>query len=112
MCPPRPCFTPTTLALALVALAHGAAHGQDNAPVLPAVQVTAKGYAASDLDTAASTLSLSRDALQFIRDVLGTSGRHPLKQAPLQAADESLHQRIRDGGRTDDSHNALALLLR
>lgn len=64
MCPPRPCFTPTTLALALVALAHGAAHGQDNAPVLPAVQVTAKGYAASDLDTAASTLSLSRDALR------------------------------------------------
>lgn len=31
MCPPRPCFTPTTLALALVALAHG----QDNAPCFP-----------------------------------------------------------------------------
>lgn len=41
-------------------------------------------------------ITLSRDALQFIRDVLGTSGRQPLKQAPLQAANESLHQRIRD----------------
>jgi two-component system chemotaxis sensor kinase CheA len=41
-------------------------------------------------------ITLCRDALQFIRDLLGTSGRQPLKQAPLQAADERLHQRIRD----------------
>lgn len=41
-------------------------------------------------------ITLCRDALQFIRDLLNTSGRQPLKQAPLQAADERLHQRIRD----------------
>jgi two-component system, chemotaxis family, sensor kinase CheA len=41
-------------------------------------------------------ITLSRDALQFIRDMLNASGRQPLKQAPLQAADERLHQRIRD----------------
>ena len=41
-------------------------------------------------------IALCRDALQFIRDLLNTSGRQPLKQAPLQAADERLHQRIRD----------------
>lgn len=41
-------------------------------------------------------ISLCREALQFIRDLLATSGRTPLKQAPLQAADERLHQRIRD----------------
>lgn len=41
-------------------------------------------------------ITLCRDALQFIRDLLNTSGRQPLKQAPLQAADELLHQRIRD----------------
>lgn len=41
-------------------------------------------------------ITLSRDALQFIRDLLNTSGRQPLKQAPLQATDEQLHQRIRD----------------
>ena len=41
-------------------------------------------------------ITLSRDALQFIRDVLNASGRQPLKQGPLQAADEQLHQRIRD----------------
>lgn len=41
-------------------------------------------------------ITLCREALQFIRDLLGTSGRQPLKQAPLQAADERLHQRIRD----------------
>ena len=41
-------------------------------------------------------ITLCRDALMFIRDLLNTSGRHPLKQAPLKAADEQLHQRIRD----------------
>ena len=41
-------------------------------------------------------ITLSRDAVQFIRDLLNASGRQPLKQAPLQAADERLHQRIRD----------------
>jgi chemotaxis protein histidine kinase CheA len=41
-------------------------------------------------------ITLSRDALQFIRDLLNASGRQPLKQASLQAADERLHQRIRD----------------
>lgn len=41
-------------------------------------------------------ITLSRDALQLIRDMLNASGRQPLKQAPLQAADERLHQRIRD----------------
>ncbi len=41
-------------------------------------------------------ISLCREALQFIRDLLGTSGRTPLKQAPLKAADERLHQSIRD----------------
>lgn len=41
-------------------------------------------------------ITLCRDALLFIRDLLNTSGRHPLKQAPLKAADEQLHQRIRD----------------
>ena len=41
-------------------------------------------------------ITLCRDALQFIRDLLGTSGRTPLKQAPLKAADERLHQSIRD----------------
>lgn len=41
-------------------------------------------------------ITLCRDALQFIRELLGTSGRQPLKQAPLKAADERLHQRIRD----------------
>ena len=41
-------------------------------------------------------ITLSRDALQFIRDLLAASGRHPLKQPALQAADERLHQRIRD----------------
>jgi chemotaxis protein histidine kinase CheA len=41
-------------------------------------------------------ITLCRDALQFIRDLLATSGRQPLKQAHLKAADESLHQRIRD----------------
>lgn len=41
-------------------------------------------------------ITLCREALQFIRDLLNTSGRTPLKQAPLKAADERLHQRIRD----------------
>jgi two-component system, chemotaxis family, sensor kinase CheA len=41
-------------------------------------------------------ITLSREALQFIRDLLAASGRHPLKQPALQAADERLHQRIRD----------------
>ncbi|MEY3612495.1 MAG: Chemotaxis protein CheA, partial [Pseudomonadota bacterium] len=41
-------------------------------------------------------ISLCRDALQFIRDLLGASGRQPLKQANLKEADERLHQRIRD----------------
>jgi chemotaxis protein histidine kinase CheA len=41
-------------------------------------------------------IALCREALQFIRDLLGTSGRQPLKQGPLKATDESLHQRIRD----------------
>jgi chemotaxis protein histidine kinase CheA len=41
-------------------------------------------------------ITLCRDALQFIRDLLGTSGRTPLKQANLKAADERLHQSIRD----------------
>ncbi len=41
-------------------------------------------------------ITLCRDALQFIRELPGTSGRQPLKQAPLKAADERLHQRIRD----------------
>ncbi len=41
-------------------------------------------------------ISLCRDALQFIRDLLGASGRQPLKQANLKEVDERLHQRIRD----------------
>lgn len=41
-------------------------------------------------------ITLSRDALQFIRDLLSASGRNPLKQPALQSADERLHQRIRD----------------
>ena len=41
-------------------------------------------------------ITLCREALQFIRDLLGTSGRQPLKHAPLKAADERLHQSIRD----------------
>ena len=44
----------------------------------------------------AGVIALCRESLQFIRDLLGTSGRQPLKQGPLKAADESLHQRIRD----------------
>ncbi len=41
-------------------------------------------------------ITLCREALQFIRDLLGTSGRTPLKQGNLKAADERLHQSIRD----------------
>lgn len=41
-------------------------------------------------------ITLSRDALQFIRDLLAASVRQPLKQPALQSADERLHQRIRD----------------
>jgi two-component system, chemotaxis family, sensor kinase CheA len=41
-------------------------------------------------------IALSREALQFIRDLLGASGRQPLKQGPLKDTDERLHQRIRD----------------
>lgn len=41
-------------------------------------------------------LMLSRDALQFIRDLLNATGRAPLKQPQLQSAEERLQQRIRD----------------
>ena len=41
-------------------------------------------------------IQFSRDALQFVRDVLATTGRAPLKQPQLQAAEERLQQRIRD----------------
>lgn len=50
----------------------------------------------SQMGIFSEVITLSRDATQFIRDVLNASGRQPLKQAPLQAADERLHQRIRD----------------
>lgn len=41
-------------------------------------------------------ITLSRDALQFIRDVLKATGRMPLKQPQLHSAEERLQQRIRD----------------
>ena len=41
-------------------------------------------------------IQFSRDALQFVRDLLATTGRAPLKQPQLQAAEERLQQRIRD----------------
>jgi len=41
-------------------------------------------------------IQLSRDALQFVRDVLGATGRTPFKQPQLQSAEERLQQRIRD----------------
>lgn len=41
-------------------------------------------------------IQFSRDALQFVRDVLATTGRAPLKQPQLQAAEQRLQQRIRD----------------
>ena len=41
-------------------------------------------------------ITLSRDALHFIRDLLNATGRMPLKQPQLQEAQERLHQRIRD----------------
>lgn len=50
----------TPLAL-LLSLTYPLAHGAD--PTLPAVQVTAKGYAADDVDTPASTTTLDRREL-------------------------------------------------
>lgn len=41
-------------------------------------------------------ITLSRDALQFIRDLLNATGRMPLRQPQLQSAEERLQQRIRD----------------
>jgi len=41
-------------------------------------------------------IQLSRDALQFVRDVLSATGRTPFKQPQLQSAEERLQQRIRD----------------
>jgi len=40
-------------------------------------------------------IQFSRDALQFVRDVLSASGRTPFKQPQIQSAEERLQQRIR-----------------
>ena len=41
-------------------------------------------------------ITLSRDALQFINDLLNATGRMPLRQPQLQSTEERLQQRIRD----------------
>jgi len=50
----------------------------------------------SQMGIYSEAITLSHDAIQFIRDMLNVGGRTPLKQPQLQSTQERLHQRIRD----------------